>query len=132
MNRSVIPSAAYFTVSEANGYPNGHIILAFGRQQRAVLCRLHAYAQLTELERIGQIDAAEAEFLRFQIGESPLPANCPDPVEADIRDLIEDGDKLALFARDYFHPDAEKAMQEAAAELLAMPAIRPGEKRIVQ
>lgn len=39
---------------------------------------------------------------------------------------------LALFTRDYFHPDAEKAMQEAAAELLAMPAPRPGEKRVVQ
>lgn len=26
----------------------------------------------------------------------------------------------------------EKAMQEAAAELLAMPAPRPGEKRVVQ
>lgn len=76
--------------------------------------------------------AAEGEFLRFQIGESSLSANCPDLVEADIRELIEDGDKLALFARDYFYPDAEKAMQEAAAELLAMPAPRPGEKRVVQ
>lgn len=132
MNRSVIPSAAYFTVVEVDGYPNGHIVLAFGKQQRAVLCRLHAYVQLKELQESGQVDDTEAEFLRFQIRESSLLANCPGQVEADIREMIEDGDGAAIFARDYFHPDVEKAVQEAAADLLAMPPERPGEKRVMQ
>lgn len=130
MNHAVIPSAAHFVVTVGDHFPFGNIFLTFGIRQRAVLCRQHAYAQLRELEQSGHVDQYEAEFLRFQIGDSVLPNICPAEMEADIQGLIEDDGPTKLFAQEYYHPDVERRQREEAAELRLMS--EPRGKRLMQ